>query len=140
MVEQCSTSLAIDLFCRGLRDMPGFGCHKLLENLDLSKCDFASLPAAFTTSLPALVNLTLQGNRLSSLPEHFNLPLLEMLNVTGNRLTTLPPSLGTSCPKLRVLFFNDNDMASLPVALVKSYTTKTNHDDTTHMIFLYGWL
>lgn len=69
------------------------GNHVHLTALDLSNNDLVLLPVDVFTSLPNLVNLTLQNSSIISIPNGtLRVPPLQDLDLRDNSLRNLPPS------------------------------------------------
>jgi acyl-CoA synthetase (AMP-forming)/AMP-acid ligase II/Leucine-rich repeat (LRR) protein len=89
------------------------GC---LKKLHLG-CNEIPCVASLLTTLTRLVELTLEGNRLSSLPAAIGgLKRLKELWVHGNQISRLPDELG-KCASLTVLQCHHNLLAELPDAM-----------------------
>jgi len=66
--------------------------------------------------LNSLLDLSLTGNRIESVPESFDrLPALKILNLTGNMISELPSSI-ESARSLRELYLSSNMLEAIPAS------------------------
>jgi len=136
---------------RALRELPKFGTALTsLSHLECNMCDLESLPDDIK-SMPALKTLNVQSNRIPALPD-IALPELDILNCSSNKLTAIPDSIA-SCSKLRVFFFNGNQVDELPKGMnslknlercMSCATTPSSKDTATQIRAICesnnGWL
>jgi len=98
---------------RALREMPEFGLGmSAVEHLELHHCDFSVIPDSINT-MSALHTLNVQNNAIVKVPV-LKLPCLDIFNIGNNKVDELPQDLGANCPKLRVFFCQNNQIAVLP--------------------------
>ncbi|AHF17484.1 hypothetical protein NIASO_08560 [Niabella soli DSM 19437] len=67
--------------------------------------------------------LTLDGNRITSIPPVINIPELEYLNLDNNKIDSIPFSLFT-LPKLKTLSINNNPVKHIPKAILQAGALK----------------
>jgi Leucine-rich repeat (LRR) protein len=102
---------------RALRELPAFGTNMTnLNHLECNMCDLESLPDEITTMM-ALKTMNVQSNRIAALP-NLELPELDILNCGSNGITSLPDCIGSNS-KLRIFFFNGNQVTDVPESMAQ---------------------
>jgi Leucine-rich repeat (LRR) protein len=92
-----------------------------LQDLNVAHNSLLSLCDSDSMDLPAIKNLNISANRLTSLPEVFSWVNLNTLLVGENKITTLPEGF-TTLEQLRTADFTGNDLTQLDekIALMDS--------------------
>lgn len=87
----------------------------LVTMIDFRNLDIEKIPDDYFLQFPALKDLLLQGNKLSTLPSSlFSLHNLEKLYLTDNRGITVLPSQISNLEKLRALGLSGTNITSIP--------------------------
>ncbi|PWY99847.1 adenylate cyclase [Testicularia cyperi] len=88
-----------------------------LTSLDLSSTNMTRLDESLFPQLPALAQLTLDGNQFVVLPDSLGeLKRLEVFSCNNNLLATLPESIG-ELKMLQKLFVHNNNLKTLPQSI-----------------------
>ena len=96
-----------------------------LADLNLSNNCISILDGATLAALGSLKALTLNSNRLETVPAELeHLSCLQLLNLGANRLQALPPQLG-ACAALRTLTLSENYLSALPAEMGKLEALRT---------------
>jgi Leucine-rich repeat (LRR) protein len=87
----------------------------LVTMIDFRALDIEEIPDDYFLQFPALKDLLLQGNKLSTLPSSlFSLHNLEKLYLTDNRGITVIPSQISNLENLRALGLSGTNITSIP--------------------------
>ena len=88
-----------------------------LTHLEINHCAYSKLPASIGT-MTAVKTVNCQGNQIDTCEADFsNLADLDTFNISSNnKLTALPAGLG-NCSNLRVCFFQDTSVTSIPAEI-----------------------
>jgi Leucine-rich repeat (LRR) protein len=87
----------------------------LVTMIDFRSLDIEEIPDDYFLQFPALKDLLLQGNKLSTLPSSlFSLHNLEKLYLTDNRGITVIPSQISNLENLRALGLSGTNITSIP--------------------------
>jgi Leucine-rich repeat (LRR) protein len=103
-----------------LGELPDFGDGMTnLTHLEINHCAYSKLPASIGT-MTAAKTVNCQGNQIDTCEADFsNLADLDTFNISSNgKLTSLPEGIG-KCTNLRVCFFQDTGVMSLPAEMGK---------------------
>lgn len=103
-----------------LGELPDFGDGMTnLTHLEINHCAYSKLPASIGT-MTAAKTVNCQGNQIDTCEADFsNLADLDTFNISSNgKLTSLPEGIG-KCANLRVCFFQDTGVMSLPAEMGK---------------------
>jgi hypothetical protein len=101
-----------------LGELPDFGTGMTnLSHLEINHCMYSKLPATIG-SMTALKTINCNGNEITECEADFaNLTALDTFNMSGNKkLASLPASV-EKCASLRVFFFQDTAVTSIPDGL-----------------------
>jgi leucine-rich repeat protein SHOC2 len=91
--------------------------RKVLRRLYASRSSLTTLPSDVFDGLPKLAELDLSGNHLTHLPKGIGqMQALRKCYLHNNSLRELPPDItcGGSCPDLRELWLDHNELTTLP--------------------------
>jgi Leucine-rich repeat (LRR) protein len=101
-----------------LGELPDFGTGMTnLSHLEINHCMYSKLPATIG-SMTALKTINCQSNEITECETDFaNLTELDTFNMSGNKKLALLPANVENCASLRVFFFQDTAVTSLPDGL-----------------------